>query len=174
MREAFSKLLEEYGIKKGCYKIIVGYGREDVIKEFCSKANSSPTSIILVDSETPIKEGQSKLDHLKSTNYSVTEKITENNLFFMVVCMETWIVSDKNALKQYYGQFFKEEKIQSADLINRDKENIMKMLESSIKDCKENKYKKSASFDILKKVDVQEIVKSNSYAEEFFKFLKNK
>lgn len=88
--------------------------------------------------------------------------------------MESWIVSDAEALKKYYGSGFKETKIQNNDLINKDKMAIIKMIKDSIKECKNNEYKKSEAFKILEKASVQKIVESNSYAKEFFEFLKSK
>lgn len=84
--------------------------------------------------------------------------------------MESWIVSDAEALKKHYGSGFKETKIQASDLIHKDKTTIEKMIKDSIKECKNNEYKKSEAFKILEKVSVQKIVESNFYAENFLNF----
>lgn len=47
------------------------------------------------------------------------------------------------------------------------------MIKDSIKECKNNDYQKSESFKVLEKVRVKKIVESNSYAKEFFEFLKS-
>lgn len=155
LKQAFEKLLREYGINaKQYYQIVAGGCKDETIKA--------------IDTKT-------KLAHLEKKKSKESLKgITENNLFFMVVCMESWIVSDAEALKKYYGSGFKETKIQASDLIHKDKTTIEKMIKDSIKECKNNEYKKSEAFKILEKASVQKIVESNSYAKEFFEFLKSK
>ncbi|WP_273213763.1 DUF4276 family protein [Helicobacter rodentium] len=170
LRKAFNKLLREYGVNGNRYQIVVGGSRGETIKAIYKQSNS----IILIDSEEII-DTKTKLEHLEKTELKESLKgITENNLFFMVVCMESWIVSDTEALKKHYGLGFKETKIQTSDLIHKDKAKIMKMLKDSIRECKNKEYDKSEAFKILEKASVQKIVESNSYAKDFFEFLKSK
>lgn len=168
LRRTFSKLLQEYGVNGNRYQIVAGGSRGETIKAIHKQSNS----IILIDSEEII-DTKTKLEHLEKTESKESLKgITENNLFFMVVCMETWMVSDVEALKKYYGSNFKEAKIQNSDLIHKDKTTIMKMIKDSIRECQNNEYRKSESFKILEKVCIKKIVESNSYAKEFFEYCK--
>ncbi|WP_276951362.1 DUF4276 family protein [Helicobacter rodentium] len=175
LRKAFNKLLREYGICERNCKVIAGGDGGNALNSLVVSLEKYPNSIALIDSEEII-DTQSKLEHLRKTikNQDKLKGITENNLFFMVVCMESWIVSDAEALKKHYGPGFKETKIQTSDLIHKDKAKIMKMLKDSIREYKNKEYDKSESFKILEKASVQKIVKSNSYAKEFFEFLKSK
>ncbi len=59
----------------------------------------------------------------------------------MVVCMESWIVSDINCLKECFGKDFKENKINNISIVNKEKDCIFKMIDDSTKGCK-TQYKK--------------------------------
>ncbi len=48
----------------------------------------------------------------------------------------------------------------------------LKMINDSIKECNNSEYNKSESFKILEKVCVRKIVEKNSYAKEFFEYLR--
>lgn len=106
------------------------------------------------------------------------EGATENNLFFMAACMETWIVADEDALQEFYGKCFQSNLPRAEALNTVTKNDIMDALEKSTKECgKEKQYNKNNkkdSFKILEKVDVAKITKRNIYAKDFFEFLKQK
>lgn len=169
LRQAFANLLENYDIKKDNYNIVAGGARSETVKSL----NHNPGSIILIDSENIIEDDQSKVDFLKQTIKDINSEISEDNLFFMVVCMETWIIADVSALEKFYGNNFNGDKIKNQDPTLREKKDVLDMIKNSIKECSKSSYEKSHGFEILKDVDVQKIVKSNKYAKEFFDFLKN-
>jgi hypothetical protein len=97
----------------------------------------------------------------------------EDNLFFMVECMESWCLSDKNALKSFCGKDFHENSLpNNTNLKSVNKKEIYAALEKATKDTTKGIYGKGAhSFKILGMLDPQKIKDHGTYAREFFKYL---
>ncbi|EAL2460378.1 DUF4276 family protein [Campylobacter lari] len=172
LRLAFRELMNKYEIDSECFDIVAGKSRSETIKSY--QDDPREIKVLLVDSETIIKEGVDKFCHIKKCYPKINFKEKDKkNIFFMVVCMESWIVSDINCVKEYFGKGFKENKINNINIVNKDKDYIFKMIDDSTKECK-IQYKKNISFEILSTADVNKIVSNNCYAKEFFDFLKYK
>ena len=173
LRQSFQKLMQDYGIKTGLFQIIAGGSRSDISNKF---KTIFPHSIVLIDSEKeiPCDETINKWDFLcENEKWNKPEGATEDNLFFMAACMESWIVADENALQEFYGKCFQPKLPHTIELSTVAKDSILKSLKESTKGC--NKiYNKQDSFKILEKVAIDKITTSNSYAKEFFDFLKQK
>lgn len=172
LRSTFRELMNKYEIDSECFDIVAGKSRSETIKSYI--CDSREIKVLLIDSETIIKKEVSKICHIKEYFPNIHFKEGDKkNIFFMVVCMESWIVSDINCLEKYFGEKFKKNKINSTNIASKDKDSIFNMISSSTKECK-TKYKKSISFEILSMADVNKIVSNNCYAKEFFDFLKYK
>ncbi len=172
--------MKQYGIETNLFRIVAGGSRTKIYKDF-GKIFQDSLSIVLIDSEKEIScdEKKCKWDFLwKNEKWKKPKGATENSLFFMAACMESWIVADKDALQEFYGKCFQPKLPQAKDLSTITKIDIINALEKSTKECgKEKQYNtnnKKDSFKILEKVDVAKITKRNIYAKDFFEFLKQK
>ena len=180
LRKAFVSLMKRYGIRTDLFNVVASGSRTKIYKDF-SKIFQNSLSIVLLDSEKeiPYNKKKCKWDFLcKNENWNKPKNATEDNLFFMAACMESWIVADEDALQEFYGRCFRSNLPRAKDLSTVTKDDIMNALEKSTKECgKEKQYNKNNkkdSFKILEKVDVAKITKRNIYAKDFFEFLKQK
>lgn len=170
-------LMEQYGIKTNLFNIVAGGSRTKIYKDIDRIFQDTDCfSIILIDSEKeiPYDEKICKWDFLyKNEKWNKPKDATEDNLYFMAACMESWIVADEDALQSFYREGFKAKLPHATKLNTVAKDTILKSLKESTKECGK-KYDKKDSFQILEKVDVNKIAKSNIYAKEFFDFLRQK
>lgn len=172
-REGFSTFLEKAGFKGKMPRIVACGSRRDAYDSFKTSIDRGENAILLVDSETPVKEQYQSGDenewhpwlHLAERNGDKWEKpvnATDEQCHLMVLCMESWFIADKSTLERFFGQGFKESVLPSdgnqIEKIN--KENLYSVLTEATKHCKTKaKYGKGEhSFKILKEIS-PEIVK---------------
>jgi hypothetical protein len=109
-REGFRKFVEAAGIRGVTF--VARGGRTSAHDTFCTAlAKRAPDDIILllVDSEEPLTPGADGWTHLESrpnNRLKKPEKATEEHLFLMVQCMETWFLADLDRLEEYFGPEF--------------------------------------------------------------------
>jgi hypothetical protein len=91
----------------------------------------------------------------------------------MTQAMEAWFYADKESLKEYYGQHFKDaalsprtnvEEIPKADLFDG--------LKRATKNCQKGEYSNGQhSFDILARIDPSKVVAASPHADRLLKAL---
>jgi hypothetical protein len=58
---------------------------------------------MLIDSEDPVANPEKTWDHLMARDkWKKPDNCDDENVLFMTTCMETWITSDRDALREYY------------------------------------------------------------------------
>jgi len=95
----------------------------------------------------------------------------------MVQAMEAWLLSDKNALKNFYNhQGFNENALPKRDDIeNISKKDMKAHLEKATKETKKGTYNKGThSFEILERVTPTLVTKKSLWAERFINQLLTK
>lgn len=154
-------------------KIIACGSREDAYDRFCTAISiyENTFSILLVDSEGPVAAHIGRWIYLKERNedgWDKPENADEDNVHFMVQCMESWFIADKQCLLKFYGQGF----VLNAIPKNPDIEKIPKIeiyngLKKATRNTKtKGKYGKgSHSFEILSRVDPAKVRNASSHAE---------
>ncbi len=97
--------------------------------------------ILLVDSEAPVNTGP--VDHLASRGKWNLHNIDGDSIHLMVETMETWIVADRDALRNFYGQGFHENALPSnQNLEEVAKDDIAKGLERATEKTQRGRYHK--------------------------------
>lgn len=110
-RRAFAELQRSAGIRRRARTIVAG-GRAQAYDRFCnelSEASSGDVVVLLVDSEE-VPTSNSRWKHVaqrKGDGWSQPPNATENDLHFMTVVMETWLLADPAALQAVFGRRFK-------------------------------------------------------------------
>ncbi len=129
LKEGFNKFfrdLRERAAKKDCaFRLVTGGSGSNACRDFDIALRSHPTAwnILLTDSEG--QDTDSLADSV-CQKYGWSQP-DSHSIFWMVEMMEAWFHADKDALKKFYGQKFREsalkqnpnvEKISKADLTN--------------------------------------------------------
>lgn len=160
-REGFNKLFKKIGLKNMPRLVACG-SREEAFDKFqhAQKSESSTSFIaLLVDSEEPVKDLEKPWDHLNSQQedqWDRPEHANDEQVLFMTTCMETWIVCDRKALKNHFGQHFRENALPALqNLESLSRHEVQKKLTDATKPCgKRKQYAKGKhSFEILGKLD---------------------
>lgn len=154
-REGFRKLLEKSGFSCCMPQIIAGGGRNGTYNRFRSAffANHDPniTIILLVDSEDPLTT--SPWTHLnKRDGWERPNGASDDQVQLMVTCMETWIMADRQALRHFFGDCLKENRLLPAiELESRPCHEVQTALDFATRDCGRNRqyHKGDISFQVM-------------------------
>ena len=107
-RKAFSKLFEKAGVTRKPRVIVCG-GRKIAYDQFClAMQEGASDAWLLVDAEDVVSSGPpfNPWSHVRTRQgdgWVRPNGATDDQLHFMAVCMETWLLSDREALKATFG-----------------------------------------------------------------------
>ena len=106
-REGFRKLLEKSGFKGLVPRIVACGSRNDAYSTFKTAQENSPSDYLalLVDSEDPVKDTNKPWAHLLARDgWERPANASDEQVFLMTNCMETWIIADRASLKKHYNK----------------------------------------------------------------------
>jgi len=161
-REGFRKLIGKAGFMGRMPSIVVCGGRQHAFDMFRTAIGKGQGfhPILLVDSEDPV-EAQNELsegmttawNHLQSRDGWIRADGTDDDQAqMMVTCMETWIMSDRQALRKVFGAKLQISALLPVDdLEKRSRSDVQLALEHATRNCGPNKaYSKGRmSFQVL-------------------------
>ncbi len=135
--------------------------------------NTEQPALLLVDSEVPVAEGDSALDHLKRTMvWEWPAGVTHEQVHLMATTIETWISCDPEALAKYFGSTVNRAKLVSTTPIESAlKDDVLKKLEDATKGGKNGGYKKTPKHaaEVIGLVDSTKIsAKAHRFGKRFF------
>ncbi|HRF61023.1 MAG TPA: DUF4276 family protein [Fimbriimonadaceae bacterium] len=170
-RQGFVKLAE----KAGCHGVhfVARGGRDSAYDAFCTALTDRQQDeiiLLLVDSEEIVTKPL-LWDHMAGRPSNALAKpggADEEHLFFMAVCMETWLVSDPRTLKGRFGNGFDPSKLPSGPLEQVSKGSVFTALEQATKSCAQKYAKGKLSFELLGSVDASAVRRQCPNAERFF------
>lgn len=168
--------------KKLGWRLVPCGNRDRAYKAFANAIKTSgleTVTVLLVDSEESIppeveirKEESPAERHIRLQTNARTRcnflarrdswdfsDINPEQVHLMVQCMETWIVADRKALQEFYGQGFRANLMPVRnDLEDEPKQNIYKQLELASKDSRKGAYSKiTHASKLLSLIDSQKI-----------------
>ena len=159
-REGFQKLLASSGFAGRAPRIIACGSRNDAYDSFQTEHRQGRTAYValLVDSEDPVADGEKPWDHLKVRDgWDCPPGATDDQVFLMTTCMETWIVSGRDGLARFFERHkpcLRAAGLPSAQsLETRDRHQIQDVLVAATQDCANANAKNKRSFDALANVD---------------------
>lgn len=174
-REGFRKFLEKSGFKGRMPRIVACGSRQDTYASFKTACEKGMRSLMLIDSEDFVSTGVSSpwqhLANRKGDGFAKPANATDESCHFMVVCMESWFLADKEILAGYFGQGFNESALpQNSSIENIAKDDIYKGLKSAISNCKTKvQYDKGDdSFKILGLLTPGKVSEASPWARRFF------
>lgn len=131
--------------------------------------------VLLVDSEGPVRKGQSAWEHLQNSDgWRQPVGADDNQAYLMVQAMEAWLMADWDALREYFGRGFNENRLPG----QRDPEQIpQNSLEPSLKNasagCGRQYAKGTVSFEILGRLDAGKVEDRCSHAKGLLDHLRS-
>jgi hypothetical protein len=161
-REGFRKLIEKAGFRGRMPGIVACGGRQRAFDMFRTAIGKGKGfhPILLVDSEEPVdpekelsNDTAAVWNHLQSRDgWARPHGIDDDQAQMMVTCMETWIMSDRGALRKVFGARLQIGILLPVrDLERRSTSDVQLALENATRNCGANKayHKGRRSFQVL-------------------------
>ena len=171
-RAGFREFFEKAGLKGRMPRVIPCGSREKTYDRFCTAINEAETGsfiVLLVDSESAVKAGDSPWEHLrKRDNWAQPSVATDDSAQLMVQCMEAWFVADRQSLSAYFGKDFKAAALPVQDVEAIAKDDLLRTLKQATMPCSKGKgtYNKGRhSFELLGLLDPSKVVDTSHHAK---------
>jgi len=158
-REGWQAFFQNAGLAGRMPRTFRGSGREstfDAYQTAVRQKKPDELPLLLVDSENLIADGNSEWAHLKEQDGWVKpEGAGDEDAFLMVCCMETWFLADREALRKFFHECWRDNAVpQWPDLEAVPKATIFEKLALATAGCGKKSYAKGKlSFEILKVID---------------------
>ncbi|NQU06466.1 MAG: DUF4276 family protein [Calditrichaeota bacterium] len=156
-QKGFHMLLRKCGFTGRMPRLVPWGARGFVYRRFKSEhAEKAPSDYVamLIDSEDPMNDIKKAWEHLRTRdNWAKPSGATDDQVLFMTTCMETWIVTDRAALKSHYLKLNTRKLPPLNNLENRDRHDVQDRLKEATKDCTNNYEKGKRSYETLEKLD---------------------
>ena len=139
------------------------------------EAGDNELPVLLVDSEGPVRDGQSTWEYLRDNDgWRRPADADDNQAFLMVQAMEAWLLADRAALQNHFGRGFRENRLpQQADPERIPKDDLAPALERASADCRRQYAKGPVSFSILGIVNAAVVVERCSHAKALIDHLRS-
>jgi hypothetical protein len=182
-RESFKKFFEADPRLKGKLpRTVPCGGRKAAYDAFVTEArNPTPgvPPLLLVDSETSVAKGKTVWEHLKSRpgdEWDKPEGVTDDQAFLMVQVMETWFMADREAMRLFFGQNFRDAAIPAwQNLEEVPKQAVYEALDKATADCGAREYAKGRlSFDLLATISPAKVEAASPHAKALLECLRNR
>lgn len=149
------ELAREHGYHS--LEIVRGKGRGNAYERFSKYHLENPDDlcVLLADAETGVPEGQSVwavVAQREGDRWARPEWATERHLYLMVPFVETWLLTDSEALKQFFGRSFKPEGLPTTNLEARSKSEVETALKRATRESSKGEYRHGQAHEILERV----------------------
>lgn len=181
-REGFAQFLQKAGLKGKMPRVVASGSRRNAFENFAQALKEGSPAMLLVDSEAPLSSA-SKWTHVLHRDGDRWEKPSqakEEDLYFMVQCMESWLISDLETLSTFFGDGFQEKALPAAarrkNVEDIAKTEVYESLKKATKGCAaKGQYGKGAhSFKLLGLIDPQKVEHASAQAKQFLTALRQR
>lgn len=157
-RRGFRALLEKAGFSGRMPGLTACGPRGDAFADFKvahSVRRTGDYVAMLLDSEDPVTDIEKTWDHLHQRDgWTKPNAAEDKQVLFMTTCMETWIVTDRAALREHYGSRLQENALPALqDMEGRNRHTVQNALISATRNCSNAYAKGRRSFEILEKLN---------------------
>lgn len=156
-RKGFRQLLERCGFSRRMPRLVACGGRSAAYSDFktAHESNKAEYVAMLIDSEEPVSNPEETWDHLRNCDrWERPDGADDEQVLFMTTCMETWIVADRDTLRQHYGSSLQESALPSLiSLEQGNRQDIQEGLKRATRNCSNAYQKGKRSFEILGKLE---------------------
>jgi hypothetical protein len=174
-RTAFRLFLEK-AIPPKSFSVIASGSRKDAFDDFRDALKRHPSDfiILLVDSEEAVMTGP--WQHLRDRtgdNWQRPAKANEDQAHLMVQVMESWFLSHKEVLTEYYGHGFLVGSLPGQPNIELvPKDDVFDKLQHASKKTQKGEYHKTRhGFDLLAMIDPGRVRAASPHADRFLTVL---
>ena len=181
-RRAWKKFLQElHEIARSCgyqsLEVVRGKGRGRAFSLFRSSPRSHPKDlcVLLADSESEVCDGAQvwkTVEARDGDNWQRPSWATEKHLYLMVVMAETWLLTDTQALSNYFKGGFNVACLPTVNLEGRSKREIEQALVKATSGCGSRRYRHGQANEIIEFVR-PERVKCLKYGARLFEELRS-
>ena len=155
-RQGFRQLLERCGFSGRMPRLVACGGRSAAYGDFktAHESNKAEYVAMLIDSENPVSNPEETWDHLRNCDrWERPDGADDEQVLFMTTCMETWIVADRDTLRQHYGSSLQASALPSLiSLEQSNRQDIQEGLKRATHNCSNAYEKGKRSFEILGKL----------------------
>lgn len=155
-QEAFHKLLGHMGFVGRKPRLVACGGRTTVYDRFVIAHSENHASYVAmwIDSEETLQRTDMAWAHLKSRDsWMQPPGATDEQVLFMTTCMETWIVADRDVLKEHYGCHLQDTALPAlVNLEQRSRHQVQAALRHATRLCSNAYEKGKRSFEVFEKL----------------------
>lgn len=173
-RKGFRSFLENAGLTGKLPRIVAGGPRQNAYESFkTAHDHGNGTILLLVDAEGPVTADGS-WQHLESRDgWNRPDGATDEQCHLMVEVMESWFLSDRQALKTSYGQGYRASALPPRQNVEQiPKRDVLDGLSQATRNSIKGRYNKGAhSFRILEKLDPAKVRRASRCADRFISTL---
>ncbi|MEH2411604.1 DUF4276 family protein [Nostoc sp.] len=179
-RKFFQKLYDMAGENIHIFLVMCG-SRGDAYEDFKTALESQPEAfnVLLIDAESPVNSTVTPWEHLRNRTEDhpwILDAVDfeDEQCHLMVQTMEAWFIADIDALREFYGKKFKEDKIQRGIKQLQNVEKVSKAtlkvwLNAATRQTEKGKYHKTRHAPkLLELLDVDKVRKASPYCDRFF------
>ena len=155
-REGFNKLFRKCGFGnsprlKACGSRDAAYDR---FNNALARASCDDVIMLLVDSEDPVRDISMTWYHLRQGDrWQKPSGAVDEDVLLMTTSMETWIIADRETLREHFGRNFQQTALLPLDnLENRGRQDVLASLERATRNCHASYTKGPKSFEVLGKL----------------------
>ncbi|MEH2383746.1 MAG: DUF4276 family protein [Nostoc sp.] len=184
LRPGFIKFFQElYDIAGENINIIIVMcgSRRDAYEDFKTALESQPEAfnVLLIDAESPVDSTVTPWEHLRNRTEDhrwILDAVNfdDEQCHLMVQTMEAWFIADIDALKEFYGERFREDGILQGMARYGSVEEVSKAtlkvwLEAATRRTDKRKYhKKNHAPKLLELLDVAKVRQASAYCHRIF------
>jgi hypothetical protein len=155
-REGFRRLLEGCGLQGRMPRLVACGGRDAAFGDFLFAHRGKVAAFVAmwIDSEDFPADVEATWGHLKARDsWAKPADAHDEQVLFMTTCMETWLVTDRAALREYFGNKLQESALPPLkDLERRKRHDIQDGLAYASRNCLNPYSKGKRSFEVLAKL----------------------
>jgi hypothetical protein len=162
-REGWVRFFERAGFKDRMPSTISGEGRAQTFNRFKGAVETRKDAelpLLLIDSEDLVAPGKSNWQHLKerkADNFDKPKGAGDDDAFLMICTMETWIISDRKALQDFFPGLLEKHLPLSPSLESVPWKDVDAALKRATAACNRQYSKGRLSFELLATVNPLEV-----------------
>jgi hypothetical protein len=136
-------------------EVVRGKGRQNTFRGFTKHKSEYPNDlcVLLVDAETAVSEGTRVWDVVatrENDNWHRPDWATERHLYLMVHFVETWLVTDQDALEAFFGRGFNRKPLPpTTNLEGRSIDEIENALKKATQNSSKGAYRHGQAHEII-------------------------
>lgn len=180
-RNGFAEFLKKAGLAGQMPRIIPCGSRREAYDDFCASLNAGEQAFLLVDSEDLVsaEHAQKPWQHLATRVGDLWAQpvgSTDEQCHLMVVCMESWLLADRQVLTTFFGQGFNVNALPAPTraIENIAKQQVYDALSGATRQCKTKApYGKGEhSFKLLALLNPDVVISASPWGKRFIDELK--